>query len=75
MTQLFKVLLTASKVARVNCTTIGKKKELVEKGDDVATRLMDGTNNGSLIVAREAVERVNHIVRVESVQTTVKQSE
>lgn len=55
--------------ARVNELAASENYELVEEGDDVATRLVNGEDNGTVVIARERNETVDDaqsVVRVET---------
>jgi hypothetical protein len=46
-----KIVLAFLEFTRVNHFACSQNKELVEEGDDIASRLMDRENDGSVVVA------------------------
>jgi hypothetical protein len=51
----FKVLATLVRLARVYHTTLCEDEQLVEKRNNVRTRLVNGEDNGAVVVACQRV--------------------
>ena len=69
MSDLREVIGDFVRFAGVNELAACENNELVEEGDDVATRLVNGEDNGTVVIARERNETVDDaqsVVRVET---------
>jgi len=49
--------------------TLGEENETIEESDDVGTRLMDGEDDGSVVVASESDEGFDDVEGIEGVET------
>lgn len=69
MTQRIEVVLALGVLSRVDNSTLCEQDEPVEEGNDVASRLMDGEDDGSIVLSGEGDERLDDVERVESIET------
>jgi hypothetical protein len=69
VTERFKVLLASIVVSRVDNPTSSEKDETVEEGDDVGSGLVDGEDNGTLVIASKSNEGFDDVEGVEGVET------
>lgn len=54
--------------ARVDDLSLGEKHEPIEEGDNVGPRLVDGEDDGAVVVPGERDERLDDVERVERVE-------
>ena len=69
MSDFRKVIGDFVRFAGVNELAARENDELIEEGDDVATRLVNGEDNSTVVIARERNETVDDaqsVVRVET---------
>lgn len=69
MTQGVEVVLALGVLSRVDNSTLCEQDEPVEKGNDVASRLVNSEDDGSIVLSGEGDERLNDVERVESIET------
>lgn len=69
LTNAVEVALTFGHLARIDHLSLGEKDKLVEEGDDIAARLVDGEDDGTIVVSREGNETLHNIIRVVRVET------
>lgn len=72
MSDRLEVLLTLAVRPRVDDLTLGEEDETVEEGDDVGPRLVDGEDDGSVVVASEGDKGLNDVEGVEGVEACDK---
>lgn len=69
MTDTVEVSLTLGHLARVDHFSLCEKYELIEQSDDIAARLMDSEDDGTVVVSRERNEALHDVIGVIGVET------
>lgn len=69
MTNTVEVTLTLGHLARINHFALCEKYELIEQSDDIAARLMNSEDDGTVVVPRERNEALHDVIRVIGVQS------
>ena len=72
------IVITFRSVTRVDQFAVGQEDQLVEEGDDVAARLMDGEDDCAVVVSCKRDQTVHHaqgVVRVQSTSRFVEEED
>ena len=69
MVDTLQIVIAFRSVTRVDQFAVSQEDQLVEKGDDVAARLVDGKDDCAVVVSRKRDQAVHHAQGIVCVQS------